>query len=57
MALERADTGEPVRYDDNTRRYIRMYATNVRWNNYDGKREQREEGQKIEMRPCTQKDF
>jgi hypothetical protein len=42
--LEKADESEPIWYDEETRRYIRMYATNVQWNNYGDKRVKTEVG-------------
>jgi hypothetical protein len=57
FALEKADENFPIKYDEEARKHIRIYATNMAWNNYKENRELTGEDTKVEMRPCTDKDF
>ena len=51
LMLFTANSLLPLKYDDFTRRHIRAFAYNYRWNNTQGGSETSSE--RIEMRPCT----
>ena len=54
LVLMTVDDLQPLDYNAETRKYIRAYAYNYRWDHSTGSDTSSE---KLEMKPCEDKDF